>query len=85
MALSVSSATITGPSMVTSPAPMVITTSPGSAAAATRAATEESRGADGVEATLASLDALDELPVAEHVAVFERAHRQQQDALTGGD
>jgi hypothetical protein len=35
---------------------------------------QESTGHETVDAVLASLGSLDELPVGEHVAVFERAH-----------
>ena len=44
LARTCSAARISGPSMVTSPAPIVTTTSPGSAAAATRSATAEKSG-----------------------------------------
>jgi hypothetical protein len=39
---------------------------------------------DPVDDVLASLDGLDDLPVREHVAVFERAHEQLRAALTQG-
>jgi hypothetical protein len=38
-----------------------------------------------VEAITAQLDALDELPVSEHVAVFEAVHRSLQDTLAAVD
>jgi hypothetical protein len=34
----------------------------------------ESTGIESVDAVVSGLGALDDLPVAEHVAVFERAH-----------
>jgi len=36
-----------------------------------------------VDGVLTSLDGLDETPVDEHVAVFERAHEQLRSALDG--
>jgi hypothetical protein len=50
----------------------------------------EQQAADGtgdprVDAALARLDALDELPVAEHVAQFDALHRTLQDALAAID
>jgi hypothetical protein len=38
-----------------------------------------------VDAALARLDALDETPVAEHVAQFDALHRTLQDALAAID
>jgi hypothetical protein len=38
-----------------------------------------------VDEVLASLDELDDQPVAEHVAVFESAHRRLRDALDEPD
>lgn len=38
-------------------------------------------GHPGVDDVIASLDRLDELPVSEHVAVFEAAHAGLRDAL----
>ena len=38
-----------------------------------------------VDAAIERLGALDELPVAEHVGVFDEAHRQLQDALADLD
>ena len=38
-------------------------------------------GSDGVDAVLHSLTALDDAPVADHVAVFEAAHEQLRRAL----
>jgi hypothetical protein len=38
-------------------------------------------GHEGVDAVVASLDGLDGLPVADHVAVFESAHVRLRDAL----
>jgi hypothetical protein len=38
-----------------------------------------------VDAALARLDTLDELPVAEHVAQFDALHRTLQDALVAID
>jgi hypothetical protein len=38
-------------------------------------------GNERVDAVLDSLDALDDLPVDEHVAVFERAHEELRGAL----
>jgi hypothetical protein len=45
-------------------------------------------GIEAVDAVVAGLDALDELPVTDHVAVFERAHeslRRQLTAPSDGD
>ena len=39
-------------------------------------------GNEGVDAVVASLDGLDDLPVSDHVAVFERAHESLRAALT---
>ena len=41
----------------------------------------EPTGLPAVDEVLASLDRLDELPVAEHVAVFESAHEGLRGAL----
>lgn len=41
------------------------------------------REQDPVAAVLVTLDGLDERPVAEHVAVFERAHESLRRALAG--
>jgi hypothetical protein len=38
-----------------------------------------------VDAAIERLGALDELPVAEHVGVFDEAHRQLQDSLADLD
>jgi hypothetical protein len=38
-------------------------------------------GDDRVDAVLDSLDGLEDLPVTEHVAVFERAHEELRSAL----
>jgi hypothetical protein len=38
-------------------------------------------GNEAVDRVLESLDALDDVPVDEHVAVFERAHEQLRAAL----
>lgn len=38
-------------------------------------------GVETVDGVVASLDGLDGLPVAEHVAVFERAHESLRQAL----
>jgi hypothetical protein len=40
-------------------------------------------GNEVVDTVLASLDGLDDSPVAEHVEVFERAHEQLRSALDG--
>ena len=40
-------------------------------------------GDEAVDAVVASLRGLDELPVAEHVAVFERAHESLRQVLSG--
>ena len=40
-------------------------------------------GQDDVDAVVASLSRLDDLPVAEHVAVFERAHESLRRTLVG--
>ena len=42
-------------------------------------------GEPEVDAAAARLDALDELPVTEHVRVFDDAHRSLQDALADLD
>lgn len=39
-------------------------------------------GNETVDAVLASLEQLDELPAADHVAVFESAHDRLRDALS---
>jgi hypothetical protein len=41
----------------------------------------DATGDERVDRVLASLDTLDGLPVTEHVAVFEQAHRALQEAL----
>ena len=38
-------------------------------------------GSEGVDAALAHLDGLDDVPVADHVTVFDAVHRGLQDAL----
>jgi hypothetical protein len=43
----------------------------------------ESTGDPAVDAVVASLRGLDELPVSEHVAVFERAHESLRQILSG--
>ena len=43
----------------------------------------ESTGLVDADAVLASLSALDELPVADHVAVFEQAHESLRRILAG--
>ncbi|MBV9830920.1 MAG: hypothetical protein JOZ82_04935 [Marmoricola sp.] len=51
------------------------------------AATETGTGIETVDAVVAGLDALDDLPVADHVAVFEHAHealRAQMASSSGG-
>lgn len=45
-------------------------------------ADREAVGHPGIEGVLASLDQLDDLPVTEHVAVFEAAHERLRGALT---
>jgi hypothetical protein len=47
------------------------------------AAQVESTGLVDVDAVLASLSTLDELPVADHVAVFEQAHESLRRTLAG--
>jgi len=49
--------------------------------------TGQQTGEPTVDAVLASLQRLDELPVAEHVAVYESAHAGLREALNraGGD
>jgi hypothetical protein len=49
------------------------------------AASEAATGDGRVDAALARLDALAELPVAEHVAQYDALHRTLQDALAGID
>ena len=41
----------------------------------------QTTGHEAVDAVVESLAALDELPVTEHVAVFERAHESLRSAL----
>ena len=41
-------------------------------------------GVDGVDAVLRSVEDLDDVPVDEHVAVFEQAHEQLRGALDAG-
>jgi hypothetical protein len=43
--------------------------------------TEGAQGESPVDAALGLLDGLDELPVSEHVEVFDAVHRSLQDAL----
>lgn len=43
---------------------------------------EAGTGLESVDAVVASLDVLDDLPVAEHVAVFARAHESLRQALS---
>jgi hypothetical protein len=43
----------------------------------------ESTGDETVDAVVSSLRGLDELPVSEHVAVFERAHESLRQVLSG--
>jgi hypothetical protein len=40
-------------------------------------------GDDAVDAVVATLRGLDDLPVSEHVAVFERAHESLRQVLSG--
>lgn len=47
------------------------------------AAEVETTGEPDVDAVVSSLDALDDLPVAEHVAVFEQAHESLRRTLAG--
>lgn len=47
------------------------------------APTDGPTGHPVVDEVLASLDRLDELPVAQHVAVFEAAHDRLREALAG--
>ena len=42
-------------------------------------------GNDRVDAVVRSLDTLEGCPAEEHVAVFEAAHRDLRDALSGSD
>lgn len=46
-------------------------------------AVPEPTGVEEVDDVLASLQALDDNPVAEHPAVFERAHERLRQALDG--
>ena len=46
-------------------------------------AVPEPTGVEEVDDVLASLQALDDSPVAEHPAVFERAHERLRQALDG--
>jgi hypothetical protein len=43
----------------------------------------ETTGDDAVDALVASLRALHDLPVSEHLAVFERAHESLRQVLSG--
>jgi len=43
----------------------------------------EATGDESVDAVVASLRGLDDLPVSEHVAVFERAHESLRQVLSG--
>jgi hypothetical protein len=43
----------------------------------------ETTGEEAVDAVVASLRGLDDLPVSEHVAVFERAHESLRQVLSG--
>jgi hypothetical protein len=43
----------------------------------------ETTGDETVDAVVLSLRGLDELPVSEHVAVFERAHESLRQVLSG--
>ena len=43
----------------------------------------QTTGDEAVDAVVASLRGLDDLPVAEHVAVFERAHESLRQVLSG--
>jgi hypothetical protein len=43
----------------------------------------ETTGDEAVDAVVASLRGLDDLPVSEHVAVFERAHESLRQVLSG--
>jgi hypothetical protein len=43
----------------------------------------ETTGDEAVDAVVTSLRGLDELPVSEHVAVFERAHESLRQVLSG--
>lgn len=54
-------------------------------AVVTPARQAESTGDARVDAALYRLDALDEFPVAEHVAQFDAIHKALQDALTAID
>jgi hypothetical protein len=45
----------------------------------------EQTGVPGVDAALGVLAELDELPTADHVAVYDRVHKQLQDALADLD
>lgn len=47
------------------------------------AGSAEATGHPMVDEVLASLDGLDALPVADHVAVFRGAHQRLHEALTG--
>ena len=44
-------------------------------------AAPEATGHEATDAVVASMDGLDDLPVGEHVAVFERAHEALRQAL----
>lgn len=48
-----------------------------------QAAPAETTGVPEVDAVVASLGRLDEIPVAEHVAVFEQAHESLRRTLAG--
>lgn len=46
-------------------------------------AADPSTGVEEVDAVLTALERLDDLPVADHVAVFEQAHAALRQALDG--
>jgi len=49
----------------------------------TRLVEPETTGDESVDEVVASLRGLDDLPVSEHVAVFERAHESLRQVLSG--
>ena len=69
---------LTAPAAVPGPAPVPGTVPDGTS-------TTGSTGDPRVDAAMARLDHLDELPVADHVGEYDAVHRALQDALTAID
>jgi hypothetical protein len=76
---------VPGPAVPAAPVPGPAAPVPGPAVAAAAPGPAPAQGGTGdlrVDAALARLDGLDELPVAEHVGEYNAVHRALQDALT---